>query len=85
MRFSFTHSHAFPGGRLTVEDAEATEGTCVVEFSDGSAMIGEWHPDGDDILLRIPAYRTAKGTDVDAQSWRLVLNKDGEWRSQRDH
>ena len=40
MRFSFTHSHAFPGGRLTIEHAEATEGSCVVEFSDGSAMIG---------------------------------------------
>ncbi|MCM5689767.1 hypothetical protein M8037_13305 [Sinorhizobium meliloti] len=74
MRFSFTHSHAFQGGRLTIEDAEATEGSCVVEFSDGSAMIGEWHPDGADILLKIPAYRTAKGTDVAAQSWRIVQN-----------
>ncbi|ELT47466.1 hypothetical protein [Brucella intermedia] len=83
MRFSFTHSHAFPGGRVAIEDAEASEGTCVVEFADGSAMIGEWHPDDADILLSIPAYRTAKGTDVAAQSWRLVRNKQGEWRSQR--
>lgn len=41
MRFSFTRSHAFPGGRLTTDDVKATEGTCVVEFSDGSAMIGD--------------------------------------------
>lgn len=83
MRFSFSHSHAFPGSRLSIEDAEASEGTCVVEFADGSATIGEWHPDGDDIVLEIPDYRTAKGTDVAAQSWRLVQNKKGEWRSQR--
>jgi len=41
----------------------------------------EWHPDGADILLKFPAYRTAKGTDVAAQSWRVVQNKDGEWRT----
>lgn len=29
MRFSFPHSHAFPGGEVKVEDAEAAEGTCV--------------------------------------------------------
>ncbi|WP_432349939.1 hypothetical protein WMC41_30990 (plasmid) [Shinella yambaruensis] len=46
MRFSFPHGHAFPGGQVRVEDAEATEGMCVVEFGDGIAMIGEWHPDG---------------------------------------
>jgi hypothetical protein len=46
MRFSFPHSHAFPGGEVRVEDAEAAEGMCVVEFGDGIAMIGEWHPDG---------------------------------------
>ena len=60
MRFSFAHSHAFQGSRLAVEDAEMSEGMCVVEFGDGVAMIGEWHPDGGDIHLAVPAYRTAK-------------------------
>lgn len=83
MRFSFTHSHAFPGGCLTIEDAEATEGMCVVEFGDGVATIGEWHPDGNGINLAIPAYRTAKGTDVDARRWRLIQSQDGSWRSYR--
>ncbi len=82
MRFSFPHSHAFPGGRVRVEDADAAEGMCVVEFWDGVAMIGEWHPDGDDIHLAIPAYRTAKETDIDARSWQLVRGQDGQWRSQ---
>ncbi|WP_313526236.1 hypothetical protein [Shinella sp.] len=47
MRFAFPHSHAFPGGEVRIEDAEATEGKCVVEFGDGVAMLGDWHPDGD--------------------------------------
>lgn len=81
MRFTFSHSHAFPGSRVAIEDAEATEGMCVVEFSDGVALIGEWHPDGDAIHLKVPAYRTARGTDIDAQSWRLVRGDDGLWRA----
>ncbi len=83
MRFSFPHSHAFPGGEVRVEDAEAAEGMCVVEFGDGIAMIGEWHPDGDHVRLSIPAYRTARGTDVDARRWRLVRDNAGSWRTRR--
>lgn len=82
MRFTFTHSHVFPGSRVAIEDAEATEGMCVVEFADGVALIGEWHPDGDDVDLTIPAYRTAKGTSIDARTWRMVRDQDGRWRSQ---
>jgi hypothetical protein len=83
MRFTFPHRHAFQGSRLTIEDAEMSEGMCVVEFGDGVAMIGEWHPDGDNINLTVPAYRTAKGTDIDALSWRLVRDQDGQWRARR--
>ncbi|WP_411033998.1 hypothetical protein [Shinella sp. BYT-45] len=83
MRFSFPHSHAFPGGRVTVEDAAAAEGSCVVEFGDGIVLIGEWRPAGTDIELDVPAYRTAKGTKIDARRWRLVQGGDGLWRSQR--
>jgi transposase len=62
---------------------EGTEGMCMVEFGDGIVMIGEWHPDGDDIRLKIPAYRTAKATHVEARQWRLVRGTEGQWRSQR--
>jgi hypothetical protein len=54
---------------------------CVVEFGDGVALVGEWYPDRDTIHLRIPAYRTTKGTDMEARSWRLEQGKDGVWRS----
>lgn len=83
MRFTFPHSHAFPGGEVRIEDAEATEGKCVVEFGDGVAMLGDWHPDGDAIVLDILAYRTARGTDVEARRWRLVYDQQGRWRSKR--
>lgn len=83
MRFSFPHSHAFSGGEVRIEDAEATEGKCVVEFGDGVVMIGDWHPDVDAVVLDVPAYRTARGTEVDARRWRLVLDQQGRWRSKR--
>ncbi len=83
MRFSFPHSHAFPGGRVGVDDAEAAEGMCMVEFGDGVTVVAEWHPDGDGIRLDIPAYRTARGTGIDARSWQVMRGKDGHWRTQR--
>ncbi len=83
MRFFFPHSHAFPGGEVQIEDAEATKGKCVVEFGDGVAMIGDWHPDADAIVLDIPPYRTARGTDVEARRWRLAKDQQGRWRSKR--
>ena len=36
MRFSFPHSHTFPGGEVGIEDAEATEGICVVSSATAS-------------------------------------------------
>ncbi|WP_293330694.1 hypothetical protein [Parvibaculum sp.] len=43
---------------------------------------GRWAFD-DAIHLAIPAYRTAKGTQVTSRSWRLVHGRDGQWRSER--
>lgn len=83
MRLSFPHSHAFPSGHVRIEDAEAAEGMCVVEFGDGIAMIGQWHPAGDEFHFTVPPYRTAKGTDVDARKWQPVRGDGGKRRSQR--
>lgn len=83
MRFTFSHSHAFPGCRVAIEEAGVAEGTGVIEFGDGVVLIGEWHPDGDAIRLSIPAHRTAKGTDIAAQDWRLTRGGDGLWRAQK--
>lgn len=83
MRFMFPHSHAFPGGRVVVEDDSKTGSDCLVEFGDGVTVIAAWRPDRDALHLSVPAYRTKKGTQVAARNWRLVQRKDGVWRSER--
>lgn len=55
----------------------------LVEFGDGIAMIGDWHRDGDDTHLCVPAYRTAGGMDVDMRRGRLLMSETGTWRSRR--
>lgn len=83
MRFVFPHSHAFPGGRVVVEDDAKTGPECLVEFGDGVTVIAELRLSRDAIYLSVPAYRTAKGTQVAARNWRLVQRKDGVWRSEK--
>ncbi|MGC4252924.1 MAG: hypothetical protein QM605_16055 [Sphingobium sp.] len=81
MHIIFTHSHAFPGGRVTVEDEGDAGPGCLVEFGDGVTVMAEWREEGEDMILAIPAYRTAKGTDIEPHRWRLARDKDGVWRS----
>jgi hypothetical protein len=83
MRFLFPHSHAFQRGRVTVDDDQKTGPGCLVEFGDGVTVIAEWHKVHNALRLAIPAYRTAKGTQVAARTWRLMQGKDGSWRSER--
>lgn len=82
-RFTFPHSHAFPGSRVGIEDdADAGPG-CLVEFGDGVVVMAEWRRTNHGFDLSLPAYRTARGTEVAARSWRLVQRADGVWRSER--
>lgn len=83
MRFVFPRSHAYPGGKVTVDERSDTGPSCLVEFGDGTSLIAEWHRQGEAIHLQVPAYRTAKGNPVAARSWRLVEREDGQWRSER--
>jgi hypothetical protein len=82
MRFVFPHSHAFPRGRVSVEDDGSDGSECLVEFGDGVTVIGRWQRGGEAIDLHVPAYRTARDTQVVAHDWRLVQRKDGVWRSE---
>lgn len=63
MRLFFPHSPAFPGGGVRVEEAEATEAKCIVEFGDGATMIGDWRPDHHAIVLDGPSlsYSQVRG------------------------
>jgi hypothetical protein len=83
MRFAFPRSHAFPGSRVLVEDDAEAGPKCLVEFGDGITVIAQWRKLKDAIHLSVPAYRTAKGTQVVARHWRLAKRKDGVWRSER--
>jgi hypothetical protein len=83
MRFVFPHSHAFPRGRVTVDDGTKAGPKCLVEFGDGVNVLAEYRLSGGAFHLSIPAYRTAKGTVVAPKKWRLVRGKNGEWRSER--
>jgi len=83
VRFVFPYSHAFQRGRVTVDDDQQTGPGCLVEFGDGVAVVAEWHAAGNVLQLSIPSYRTAKGTQVAARTWRLVQGDDGVLRSER--
>lgn len=83
MRLSFPHSHAFHGGRLTLEDDGASGPSCTVEFGDGAIVIGRLESDGDGWVLDMPDYETAKGHTVTSRTWKLVRADDETWRSMR--
>lgn len=83
MRFSFPYSHAFPGGRVSVDADDAEEGACEVAFADGVIVTGTWRREDDALCLDVPAYRTARGNAVAEHRWRLLRSKDG-WRAQRN-
>jgi len=83
MRFVFPHSHAFHRGRVVVRDETGTEPECVIEFADGVTVLGTWKPARDGIQLCVPAYRTAKGTQIPSKSWRIVQAKNGLSRVER--
>lgn len=84
MRFVFTHSHAFPNGTVIVENDSGADGEGLVEFADGVNLSAQWWRDGEEVILDIPSYRTAKGTVIAAHRWRLARRSDGTWRSNRD-
>jgi len=64
MRFSFAHSHAFLGSQVVISDSDETQGACMVDFGDGTTVIGEWRSADNGMHLTAPAYRTARGTKV---------------------
>ncbi|MGC4190497.1 MAG: hypothetical protein QM589_04585 [Thermomicrobiales bacterium] len=83
-RFTFPYSHAFSGGHLTVTVGDdPAEPTCLIEFADGTTVIGDIlrsGTNGFDIV--IPEYTTAKGTVVPAKTWSIRRRADDLlWRS----
>lgn len=92
MRFTFPHSHAFPRGRVAVaadDDGGGDDGggdgpAATVEFAGGVTLAGAFRRDGAELVLDVPAHRTARGTAIAARRWRLRRRGDGTWRSHPD-
>lgn len=82
MRLSFPGSHAYPGGRVAVTD-DGGEDVAIVEFADGVTVPARLSRAGDALLVEVPAYRTARGTGIDARRWRVARGADGTWRAAR--
>ncbi len=82
MRFSFPYSHAFHGGRVTVDVSRDQGGPSTIEFGDGTVLIGACRRDGDAFLLSLPAYQTVKGTGIPAKDWRIVQVLADTWKAE---
>lgn len=77
MRIFFEASHAYAGCRAAITGASgdpgaAMAGTGIAEFADGAASFIAWTfvADGD-LVTTVGAYRTTRGTDIAAKTWRL--------------
>ncbi len=77
-RYSANNTHLYPGALLRVPDdddrSEPSPGDeAVIEFSDGVIVNARWLEAGaDGLVLRMPAWRTERGTEVEARTWRIT-------------
>ena len=81
MRFRFSRSHPYPGAVVSVIDDPPQGSNCVIEFGDGVVIVAGARTDGDAHLLDIPAYRTARGSNVGPSEWRVARSPRGGWRA----
>ncbi|MBS7544113.1 hypothetical protein [Ancylobacter oerskovii] len=78
MKVLIGDSHCYPGCPVTMRDEG--KGT-LLEFNDGTVALGDFHADGEEGVLAVPAYETARGRKIDAKTWRLGrVGDDGSWR-----
>jgi len=80
LRFQLSHTHAYPGCRVTIAE-EDNQDENLVEFSDGVIAACRHLREGTAIVLTIAAYRTARGTDIGEKSWILLPDAaKGDWK-----
>ena len=80
MRFQLSHTHAYPGCRVTIAE-EKVDDENLVEFSDGVIVPCRHRRDGSLIVLTIAAYRTSRGTRIGEKSWILLPDTArGDWK-----
>ncbi len=72
---SFHDTHVYPGCLATIlaVPAGVTPGTA--EFSDGSMVaVTLERLDREEVIVRVDAYTTARGTRIPSKDWRLVYD-----------
>ncbi len=80
MRIAFHHTHVYPGCRVTVA-GEAGGAFAEAELSDGvvvpatAAALGP-----DELLVKLAAHRTARGTAIVAKDWILRRVGGEAWK-----
>lgn len=81
MRFELSHTHAYRGCRVRAEPAQPSdgEGEAMIEFSDGNVLIGRYTLNEGEVVLSIPAYRTARETSIASKRWSLQRIDKNEW------
>ncbi|HMU51855.1 MAG TPA: hypothetical protein PKA13_18920 [Geminicoccaceae bacterium] len=80
MRIAFHDTHVYPGCRATLDgepDGEPGE----AEFSDGVIVAAAATPLGpDELLVKLAAHRTARGTAIVAKDWILRRIGGEAWK-----
>lgn len=69
MKVAIADSHCYPD--CPVEPSEDGGAGALVEFDDGVVVLGDLDLQGDEALLTVPAYETARGTWIETKAWRL--------------
>jgi hypothetical protein len=82
VRIAFHHTHAYPGCRATVrDDPVSSGGPAEAEFSDGPVVAATFaRLEAGELLVRIAAYRTARGTRIPAKGWILRHVAGDGWK-----
>jgi hypothetical protein len=80
MRFLLSHTHAYPGCRVKI-DEEANTVEEFAEFSDGVIVPCRHEVENSQIVLTIMPYRTSRGTEIAEKNWILRPDRDsGGWK-----
>lgn len=82
MRIAFHDTHVYPGCGATIADEVGQSfGQAEAEFTDGPLIGAGFARLGtDELLVRIAAYRTARGTAIPAKGWVLRRISGDAWK-----
>ncbi|HEV7260330.1 MAG TPA: hypothetical protein VGN82_21275 [Bosea sp. (in: a-proteobacteria)] len=79
MKVVIADTHCYAGCPVTLSEDGAAG--ALVEFSDGVTVLGDLDLHGDEAVLTVPAYATARRSRIETKTWRLRRDEgDASWR-----